>query len=48
VSDLAAASRFYEAALTPLGYTKLEERATTVGFGKRYAEHEEGERRQLH
>jgi catechol 2,3-dioxygenase-like lactoylglutathione lyase family enzyme len=38
VRDLAAATRFYEAALAPLGYTKLEVRATTVGFGKRYAE----------
>jgi catechol 2,3-dioxygenase-like lactoylglutathione lyase family enzyme len=38
VSDLAAASRFYEAALTPLGYAKLEDRPATVGFGKRYAE----------
>jgi catechol 2,3-dioxygenase-like lactoylglutathione lyase family enzyme len=38
VSDLAAAARFYEAILSPLGYTKLEDRPATVGFGKRYAE----------
>jgi catechol 2,3-dioxygenase-like lactoylglutathione lyase family enzyme len=38
VSDLAAAARFYETILAPLGYAKLEDRPTTVGFGKRYAE----------
>lgn len=38
VRDLARASAFYEAVLAPLGYTKLEARTTTVGFGKRYAE----------
>jgi catechol 2,3-dioxygenase-like lactoylglutathione lyase family enzyme len=38
VSDLAAAARFYETTLAPLGYAKLEDRPTTVGFGKRYAE----------
>ncbi len=38
VSDLTAASAYYEAALAPLGLTKLEVRAKTVGFGKKYAE----------
>ena len=38
VSDLAAAARFYETILAPLGYSKLEDRPATVGFGKRYAE----------
>jgi catechol 2,3-dioxygenase-like lactoylglutathione lyase family enzyme len=38
VRDLAAATRFYTAALAALGYAMLEERAATVGFGKRYAE----------
>jgi catechol 2,3-dioxygenase-like lactoylglutathione lyase family enzyme len=38
VSDLVAAMRFYEPTLAPLGYAKLEVRAATVGFGKRYAD----------
>jgi catechol 2,3-dioxygenase-like lactoylglutathione lyase family enzyme len=38
VRDLAASARFYEAVLTPLGFTKLESRPATVGFGKTYAE----------
>ena len=38
VRDLASAARFYEAVLAPLGFAKLEERAATVGFGKRYPE----------
>jgi catechol 2,3-dioxygenase-like lactoylglutathione lyase family enzyme len=38
VSDLAAAAKFYETTLAPLGYAMLEERPATVGFGKRYAE----------
>jgi catechol 2,3-dioxygenase-like lactoylglutathione lyase family enzyme len=38
VRDLAAATRFYQAALAPLGYARLEVRPATVGFGKRYAE----------
>jgi catechol 2,3-dioxygenase-like lactoylglutathione lyase family enzyme len=38
VSDLAAATKFYESTLAALGYAKLEVRAATVGFGKRYAE----------
>jgi catechol 2,3-dioxygenase-like lactoylglutathione lyase family enzyme len=38
VSDLERATRFYEAVLTTLGFTKLDARASTVGFGKRYSE----------
>jgi len=38
VRDLAASTRFYEAVLGALGFTALERRPATVGFGKRYAE----------
>ena len=38
VRDLARATRFYEATLRAIGYGKLEVRAATVGFGKRYPE----------
>ena len=38
VSDLKASTAFYTAILQEIGFTKLVERATTVGFGKRYAE----------
>jgi catechol 2,3-dioxygenase-like lactoylglutathione lyase family enzyme len=38
VRDLAAATRFYEAVLAPLGLTRLETRPVAVGFGKTYAE----------
>jgi catechol 2,3-dioxygenase-like lactoylglutathione lyase family enzyme len=38
VRDLAAATRFYEPVLGALGFTKLEVRPATVGFGKRYPE----------
>jgi len=38
VCDLAAAARFYEALLAPLGMTRLENRPATVGFGKSYPE----------
>jgi len=38
VRDLAAAARFYETVLAPLGMTRLETRPATVGFGKSYAE----------
>ena len=38
VRDLAAATRFYEAVLAPLGFTRIETRPVTVGFGKSYAE----------
>jgi catechol 2,3-dioxygenase-like lactoylglutathione lyase family enzyme len=36
VRDLQASGRFYETVLAPLGYTKMIERATTIGFGKKY------------
>jgi catechol 2,3-dioxygenase-like lactoylglutathione lyase family enzyme len=38
VRDLTASTLFYEAVLAPLGYSALERRAATVGFGKAYAE----------
>lgn len=38
VSDLGRSAAFYEAVLAPLGYRRLVERETTVGFGKRYPE----------
>jgi catechol 2,3-dioxygenase-like lactoylglutathione lyase family enzyme len=38
VRDLAASAAFYERLLAPLGYAKLLERSTTVGFGKKYPE----------
>ena len=38
VRDLVAATRFYEAVLGALGFTALEKRPATVGFGKQYAE----------
>jgi catechol 2,3-dioxygenase-like lactoylglutathione lyase family enzyme len=38
VRDLGASARFYEAVLAPLGFSKLESRAATVGFGKTYPE----------
>lgn len=38
VRDLGRATRFYEATLGLLGFTKLEVRPKTVGFGKRYPE----------
>jgi catechol 2,3-dioxygenase-like lactoylglutathione lyase family enzyme len=38
VRDLGRATRFYEAVLGAIGYRKLEVRAHTVGFGKRYPE----------
>jgi catechol 2,3-dioxygenase-like lactoylglutathione lyase family enzyme len=38
VRDLGAAADFYEAVLGTLGFAKLDERAATVGFGKRYCE----------
>src|SRR5438552_16877974 len=34
VRDIAAAKRFYDAALTPLGYTCLSESATSLGYGR--------------
>ena len=38
VRDLAASTRFYEAVLGALGFSALERRPATVGFGKQYAE----------
>jgi catechol 2,3-dioxygenase-like lactoylglutathione lyase family enzyme len=38
VRSLEASTTFYEAALGALGYTQLETRETTVGFGKKYPE----------
>jgi len=38
VRDLAASAAFYARVLAPLGYAKLVERPTTVGFGKKYPE----------
>lgn len=38
VSDLAQATRFYEALLAAIGFSRLETRPATVGFGKTYAE----------
>ena len=38
VRDLAASTRFYESVLGALGYTALEKRPATVGFGKQYSE----------
>lgn len=38
VSDLSRAMRFYEAALGVIGYSALDIRGGTVGFGKKYSE----------
>ncbi len=38
VSDLARATRFYEAVLGTIGYAALDIRGATVGFGKKYSE----------
>jgi len=38
VADLERAATFYEAALAPLGLTRLIARPATVGFGKTYPE----------
>jgi catechol 2,3-dioxygenase-like lactoylglutathione lyase family enzyme len=38
VRDLAAAMRFYDAVLTVLGYRRLDTRAATAGYGKKYSE----------
>lgn len=38
VSDLSRATRFYEAVLGALGYTSIDVRGSTVGFGKTYSE----------
>jgi len=38
VADLDRAARFYEAVLGAIGFSKLEVRPATVGFGKTYPE----------
>lgn len=38
VRDLARALVFYDGLLAPLGMTRLETRATTAGYGKKYPE----------
>ena len=38
VTDLEAATRFYEPILAAIGWAKLVSRADTVGFGKKYPE----------
>ncbi len=38
VKDLPASAAFYDVVLEPLGYRRLVERETQVGFGKRYPE----------
>jgi len=38
VSDLERSARFYEAALAPLGLSRLVTRPATIGFGKTYPE----------
>jgi catechol 2,3-dioxygenase-like lactoylglutathione lyase family enzyme len=38
VADLERAARFYEAALAPLGLSRVVTRAATIGFGKSYPE----------
>ncbi len=38
VRDLERAARFYQAVLGTIGYEQLEDRAHTVGFGKKYPE----------
>jgi catechol 2,3-dioxygenase-like lactoylglutathione lyase family enzyme len=38
VSDLSCSTRFYEAVLGAIGYSTLDIRGSTVGFGKKYSE----------
>jgi catechol 2,3-dioxygenase-like lactoylglutathione lyase family enzyme len=38
VSDLERSARFYEAALAPLGLSRLVTRRANIGFGKNYPE----------
>ena len=38
VSDLERSARFYEAALAPLGLSRLVTRSAAIGFGKSYPE----------
>lgn len=35
VRDIAAAQRFYDAVLVPLGYKRLNDSATSLGYGER-------------
>jgi catechol 2,3-dioxygenase-like lactoylglutathione lyase family enzyme len=47
VRDLAASARFYDRVLEPLGYSKLVQRPTTVGYGKKYPDFWLNERRAM-
>jgi len=47
VRDLEGCARFYEAALTAIGYAKLVVRPTTIGFGKKYPDFWLNERRAM-
>jgi catechol 2,3-dioxygenase-like lactoylglutathione lyase family enzyme len=38
VANLAISSSFYDKVLAPLGLTRLVDRDTTIGFGKKYPE----------
>lgn len=38
VSDLETSTAFYDAVLSPLGYTRMVNRPMTVGYGKKYPE----------
>jgi catechol 2,3-dioxygenase-like lactoylglutathione lyase family enzyme len=38
VRDLERAAAFYEVVLARIGYTKIDVRPATIGFGKRYSE----------
>ncbi len=38
VRDLAAAGKFYDAVLAPLGMSRLHDLADTLGYGKKYPE----------
>jgi catechol 2,3-dioxygenase-like lactoylglutathione lyase family enzyme len=47
VRDLASSGEFYARVLEPLGYTRLVERSTSIGFGKKYPELWLNQRRQM-
>lgn len=47
VRDLAASAKFYDAALAPLGYTRMIVRETTIGYGKQYPDFWLNERRAM-
>ena len=38
VTDLSSAKVFYEAVLAEIGYAVIDDRADTVGFGKKYSD----------